>query len=29
VHFYELDGNVVWGVTAAIISELITRIGTG
>lgn len=29
VHFYELEGNVVWGVTAAIISELISRIGPG
>ncbi|MDQ2959453.1 MAG: CoA pyrophosphatase [Candidatus Dormibacteraeota bacterium] len=28
VHFYEADGNVVWGVTAAILNELITRIGT-
>jgi 8-oxo-dGTP pyrophosphatase MutT (NUDIX family) len=26
VHFYEVDGNVVWGVTAAIVHELITRI---
>ncbi len=29
VHFYELDGNVVWGVTAAIVSELIGRIRRG
>jgi 8-oxo-dGTP pyrophosphatase MutT (NUDIX family) len=26
VHFYEIDGNVVWGVTAAIVHELINRI---
>jgi 8-oxo-dGTP pyrophosphatase MutT (NUDIX family) len=26
VHFYEVDGNVVWGVTAAIVQELIGRI---
>ena len=26
VHFYEADGNVVWGVTAAIVNELIGRI---
>lgn len=26
VHFYEVDGNVVWGVTAAIVNELIGRI---
>jgi 8-oxo-dGTP pyrophosphatase MutT (NUDIX family) len=26
VHFYELGGNVVWGVTAAIIWELIGRL---
>ncbi len=26
VHFYELEGNVVWGVTAAIVSELIGRL---
>ena len=26
VHFYEIDGNVVWGVTAAIVHELISRI---
>jgi 8-oxo-dGTP pyrophosphatase MutT (NUDIX family) len=26
VHFYEVDGNVIWGVTAAIIAELIERI---
>ncbi len=25
VHFYDLDGNVVWGVTAAIVNELIGR----
>jgi 8-oxo-dGTP pyrophosphatase MutT (NUDIX family) len=26
VHFYEADGNVVWGVTAAIVAELIGRL---
>ncbi|MDQ6857138.1 MAG: CoA pyrophosphatase [Candidatus Dormibacteraeota bacterium] len=26
VHFYDVDGNVVWGVTAAIVNELIGRI---
>jgi 8-oxo-dGTP pyrophosphatase MutT (NUDIX family) len=26
VHFYEVDGNVVWGVTGAIVNELIGRI---
>ena len=26
VHFYELDGNVIWGVTAAILAELIGRV---
>ncbi len=26
VHFYELDGNVIWGVTAAIVAELISRL---
>ncbi len=26
VHFYELDGNVIWGVTAAIVAELIGRV---
>lgn len=26
VHFYEIDGNVVWGVTAAILHELISRV---
>jgi 8-oxo-dGTP pyrophosphatase MutT (NUDIX family) len=25
VHFYEVDGDVIWGVTAAIIAELIGR----
>jgi 8-oxo-dGTP pyrophosphatase MutT (NUDIX family) len=29
VHFYEIDGNVVWGVTAAILHELIGRIEDG
>ncbi|HSP64759.1 MAG TPA: CoA pyrophosphatase [Candidatus Deferrimicrobium sp.] len=29
VHFYEVDGNVVWGVTAAIVHELICRIESG
>jgi hypothetical protein len=26
VHFYEVDDNVIWGVTGAIIAELIDRI---
>lgn len=26
VHFYEVDGNIVWGVTGAIVAELIARI---
>jgi 8-oxo-dGTP pyrophosphatase MutT (NUDIX family) len=26
VHFYEVDGNVIWGVTAAIITELLIRL---
>ncbi|MGH7723531.1 MAG: NUDIX hydrolase [Candidatus Dormibacteria bacterium] len=26
VHYYEAEGNVIWGVTAAILHELITRI---
>ena len=26
VHFYELDGNVIWGVTGAIVAELIGRV---
>ncbi|MBJ7596226.1 MAG: CoA pyrophosphatase [Candidatus Dormibacteraeota bacterium] len=26
VHFYELDGNLIWGVTAAIVAELISRV---
>ncbi len=26
VHFYEADGNVIWGVTAAIIAELLARL---
>ena len=26
VHFYEVDGNLVWGVTAAIVNELVGRI---
>ena len=26
VHFYEVDGNVIWGVTGAIIAELIGRV---
>jgi 8-oxo-dGTP pyrophosphatase MutT (NUDIX family) len=26
VHFYEVDGNVIWGVTAAIITELLDRL---
>jgi hypothetical protein len=29
VHFYDIDGNVVWGVTAAIVNELIGRITAG
>lgn len=29
VHFYEVGGNVVWGVTAAIVSELIGRLEAG
>jgi 8-oxo-dGTP pyrophosphatase MutT (NUDIX family) len=28
VHFYDVDGNVVWGVTAAIVNELIGRIAS-
>ena len=27
VHTYEADGNVIWGVTAAILFELISRLG--
>ncbi len=26
VHFYDIEGNTVWGVTAGIVHELITRI---
>ncbi len=26
VHFYEVEGNVMWGVTAAIVCELIGRL---
>lgn len=26
VHFYEVRGNVVWGVTAAVIAELLARV---
>jgi 8-oxo-dGTP pyrophosphatase MutT (NUDIX family) len=26
VHFYEVDGNVIWGVTAAIVAELLARL---
>jgi 8-oxo-dGTP pyrophosphatase MutT (NUDIX family) len=26
VHFYEVDGNIIWGVTAAIITELLIRL---
>jgi 8-oxo-dGTP pyrophosphatase MutT (NUDIX family) len=26
VHFYDVDGRVIWGVTAAIIDELISRL---
>ncbi len=29
VHFYDVDGNVVWGVTAAIVNKLIGRIQRG
>jgi hypothetical protein len=29
VHTYEADGNVIWGVTAAILFELISRLGDG
>jgi 8-oxo-dGTP pyrophosphatase MutT (NUDIX family) len=27
VHFYETHGRVIWGVTAAILNELLTRLG--
>jgi 8-oxo-dGTP pyrophosphatase MutT (NUDIX family) len=27
VHFYEVDGTVIWGVTGAILFELIARVG--
>lgn len=26
VHFYDADGNVIWGVTAAILAELLARL---
>jgi hypothetical protein len=26
VHFYEVGGDVIWGVTAAILAELIGRL---
>ena len=26
VHFYDVDGNIIWGVTGAIVAELIARI---
>ncbi len=29
VHFYEVDGTTIWGVTAAIVAELIGRIEAG
>jgi 8-oxo-dGTP pyrophosphatase MutT (NUDIX family) len=29
VHTYEADGNVIWGVTGAILFELISRLGDG
>lgn len=29
VHFYDVGGDVIWGVTAAIITELIQRISPG
>jgi 8-oxo-dGTP pyrophosphatase MutT (NUDIX family) len=27
VHFYEVEGRVIWGVSAAILHELLTRLG--
>lgn len=27
VHFYEADGRVIWGVTAAVLHELMSRLG--
>ncbi len=29
VHFYDLEGRTVWGVTGAIVHDLLERLGTG